>query len=222
MRFYLTATNKDSERIVANRLSEIGDLVPVSECDLIVSIGGDGTLLSAGKLAVKEDKPVVGINAGHLGYLCAFKIEDIDRLTRKDFESLKETSRTLIEYEGRIAINDICILKANPVQSIEVEVDNLAAWKGDGVIFSTATGSSSYNQSAGGPILDPESSDLLVTPVCPHFSKDGPKQLNVDEIIAHVSGRNKAIIAVDNDLIGPIEGQVVVRRSFKKLRLLTK
>ena len=223
MRFYLVTKVKENEKIVKDYLSRIGEVTTsISDCDIIVSVGGDGTLLNVGKLGIEYDKPVVGINAGHLGYLCAFKIEDISRLTLDDFASLKETSRTLIEYNGEIAINDVCILKGNPVQSIEVNVKNVAYWKGDGVIVSTATGSSSYNQAAGGPILDPSSSDMLVTPICPHFAKEGYKIIKDNKVIVEVSNRTPSVLTIDNKVIGPIEGRVVIKKSNKKLKLLVK
>ena len=223
MKFYLVTKAKENEQIVKQYLNEIGEVVPsISDCDVIVSIGGDGTLLQVGKLAIENDKPLIGINAGHLGYLCAFKIEEISKLKIDDFVQLKETKRTLIEYNGKVAINDICVLKGNPVQSIEVEVKNVAFWKGDGVIVSTATGSSSYNQAAGGPLLEPSSSDLIVTPICPHFSKQGYKVIKDKQVEIFVNDRTPALLSVDNEIIGPIAGPVVIKKSLKQLRLLTK
>lgn len=223
MKFYLITKAKENEQIVKDYLNRIGEVTSsLSNCDIIVSIGGDGTLLQVGKLAIANDKPLVGINAGHLGYLCAFKIEEISKLTIDDFARLKETKRTLIEYNNKIAINDICILKGNPVQSIEVEVKNIAFWKGDGVIVSTATGSSSYNQAAGGPLLDPSSSDLVVTPICPHFSKQGYQIIKDNEVEIFVNDRTPALISVDNEIIGPIAGHVVIKKSLKQLKLLAK
>lgn len=223
MRFYVNSKTKDGGERVKRHLSTIGEVVSSpEECDLIVSVGGDGTLLNSGKLAIQLDKPVVGINAGHLGYLCAYKIDELESLTLNDFKCLKQTSRTTIEYDGHIAINDICVLKANPVQSIEASVEGVASWKGDGVIVSTPTGSSSYNQSAGGPILDPISSELVVTPVCPHFASKGYQILNDDEVRIDVSDRTPSLLTVDDKVIGPVQGRITIRKSKKSLKLLTK
>lgn len=223
MKFYIVTKAKENEQITMQYLSKIGEIAPsISECDMVVSVGGDGTLLSVGKLALAHDKPVVGINAGHLGYLCAFKIEEISQLTLNDFINLKETKRTLLEYENHLAINDICVLKENPIQSIELEVKNVGYWKGDGVIVSTATGSSSYNQAAGGPILDPLSSDIIVTPICPHFAKQGYKILKDEEIIIKISPRVPALLSCDNEIIGPISGTIAIKKSNKVLKLLSK
>lgn len=223
MKFYLNAKFPENEIIAKDYLSKIGEIThSISECDLIVSIGGDGTLLRMGQSAIKYDKPIVGINAGHLGYLCAFKMEEISNLTLDDFKNLKETKRTLVEYAGELGINDICILKENPTRSIEVRVKDIGTWKGDGVIISTATGSTSYNQAAGGPIIDPLSTDLIVTPICPHFAKEGPKIIKENEVILETDSRTNALISVDNRIIGPLYGQIVIKKSKKTLRLLTK
>ncbi len=223
MKFYLSAKNEENVELVKQCLSKIGEVVStISDSDMIISIGGDGTLLRVGKLAIANDKPIVGINAGHLGYLCAFKIEEINHLELSDFVNLKETKRTLLEYDGHIAINDICVLKNNPVQSIEVEVKNIASWKGDGVIISTATGSSSYNQAAGGPLLEPESSSLVVTPICPHFSNEGYRVVDEEEIYLNVSSRTPAILSCDNEVLGPISGDITIKKSAKYLRLMSK
>lgn len=223
MKFYLVTKYQDQAPLVDQYLSKIGEVVPsISNCDVIVSVGGDGTLLTNSKLAIANDKPIVGINAGHLGYLSAFKIEELASLTLEDFQNLKETKRTLLEYDGHLAINDICVLKENPCQSIEVQAGNLAFWKGDGVIVSTATGSTAYNQAAGGPILDSLSEDFVVTPICPHFSKIGYKIIKDNQIILYVSNRKGAVLSVDNQNLGHIEGEVLIKKSEKKLRLLAK
>jgi len=223
MKFYLVTKVKEHEQEVKTYLSKLGEIVSsISDCDMIVSVGGDGTLLSVGQLAIQYDKPLVGINAGHLGYLCAYRFEELAKLTINDLLNLKETPRTLIEYENNIAINDICVLKGNPIQSIEVNVKNVAFWKGDGVIISTATGSSSYNQAAGGPLLDKNSTDLLVTPICPHFSNEGYRIIKDNQVSVDVSNRTPAVLSVDNRIIGPIEGNIVIKKSSKQLRLLNK
>ncbi len=223
MKFYLVVKNEDLREQVLSILSKIGMVLSsVEDADLIVSIGGDGTLLGVALLAIKYNKPLVGINAGHLGYLCAFKIEELSSLSIDDFKSLKETNRTLIEYNGHIAINDVCVLKGNPVQSIEVNVRNVGFWKGDGVIVSTATGSSSYNKSAGGPLLEQESSYLIVTPICPINPKQGYKIIKEDKVVIDISHRTATVISVDNNLIEEVPDTIEVRRSDKKLRLLSK
>lgn len=223
MKFYLYVKLKENEQVAVNCLSRIGEIThSISDCDYIISVGGDGSLLRMGQTAIEFDKPIIGINAGHLGYLSAFKFDELDKLTIDDFKNLKETKRTLVEFQGEIGINEVCVLKENPIKSIETDVKGIAFWRGDGVIVSTATGSSSYNQAAGGPILDPLSTDLVVTPICPHFAKVGPKVIKDNQVVIEVAERTPAIISVDNRIIGPVYGPVVVKKSKKFLRLMTK
>ena len=220
MKFYLNSKTKLNEEIVASALNKFGEVVnDPTKCDIIVSVGGDGTFLKAGKIAIKYDKPIFGINAGNLGYLCAFKIEDIDKITIDDIKKLQLSERTLIEYNDNIAINDICVLKEIPVNSIEVSYKNMK-WKGDGIIVSTATGSSSYNESAGGPILEPKSRDLIVTPICPHFSKYPYQIVKEDLVELDISDDDPAIITCDNVVLGNIEGKVLIKKSDKTLKVL--
>ena len=232
MKFCLFSINNPSLQAVVDRLSTFGEVViyndslfnsDLDNVDIVVSIGGDGTLLRASQIALKHDLPLVGINAGHLGYLCAFKINELDNITLSSFENLKESHRTLLEYNNELAVNDVCLLKLDPSQSIEVDVKNVAIWKGDGVIFSTATGSTSYNQSAGGPILNSLSKDIVVTPICPHFSNDGYKVFsNENTFEAEIIGKGKAVISCDGRVLGPVEGKIIIKKSNKTLRLLSK
>lgn len=223
MKFYVITKFKDQQPLVTGYLSKIGEVVPtISECDIIVSVGGDGTLLTNGKLAIANDKPIVGVNAGHLGYLCAFKLEELEHLSLSDFENLQLSKRALIEYNGHVAINDVCILKESPCQSIEVDVKDIASWKGDGVIVCTATGSTAYNEAAGGPQLDKLSTDIVVTPICPHFAETRSKIIKDNQVVINVSNRKPAVISVDNQNLGRIEGEVIIKKSDKQLKLLGK
>ena len=230
MKFCLFQKNNIDLTNVEKHLSTFGECIiydaslnedAFKDVDIFVSVGGDGTLLRCAKYTLKYSKPIVGINAGHLGYLCAFKIDELSTLTKKDFENLKVSERTLLEYEGHYAVNDVCVLKSNPSQSITVDVKNVATWKGDGVIFATATGSSAYNQSAGGPILNPTSSDIVVTPICPHFSKVGPQVFkDVDSFEVEMTSKTKGLISCDADLIGPIDKKVIIKKSKQTLKLM--
>ncbi|MCR4879610.1 MAG: NAD(+)/NADH kinase [Bacilli bacterium] len=223
MKFYLSAKTLDLDKAVRGYFSNLGEITDlIDEADVLVSIGGDGTLLTLAQKAIKYDKPLLGINAGHVGYLCAYKIEELSYLGIDDFKKLKESKRTLIEVDNHYAVNDICILKENPIQAIDVDVKDIAFWKGDGVIVSTATGSSSYNLSAGGPLLQSESTDLIVTPICPNHPKKGPQIIKGEEIIINVSNRTPALLSYDNNILGPIENTVIIKRSKKTLKLLQK
>ena len=158
-------------------------------CDMVITLGGDGTLLAASLPAVKYDKPVLGINMGRVGFLAELErneISETDKLFTGDF-SIEERVRLDVRIEksdGEVfcstVLNDCCIsAKSN---SRVVEFDLLCAeneevnlywgkvshYRADGVIFSTPTGSTAYSLSAGGVPCDPMSSVICMTPICSH------------------------------------------------------
>lgn len=159
--------------------SNVGlDISKESEC--IFTVGGDGALIRAAKRTVENALPLLGVNLGHLGYLCDLDsnsvLEAIDSLFEGSFE-IEE--RMMLEgclvsdKQGKnIALNDIVISSENSTQVIEMIVyvngTILYQLKGDGMIISTPTGSTAYNLSAKGPIVDPLTELILLTPLNPH------------------------------------------------------
>ena len=230
MKFVLIYFDKRHSIPAEAKLKELGECVSyfggdvyansVASCDYIVSLGGDGTLLKAAQFAIKFDKPLIGINSGHLGFLCAFQAENLEALTLEAIKALKVSERTLLECDGHLAVNDVCILKKDPGKTIATDVKGIEAWRGDGVIVSTATGSTSYNESAGGEVLDPESRNIIVTAVCPHFAKTRTKTLDGDSVVVNVSPDSDACLVIDGKIVGDAIGELTVRRAEKKLKLL--
>lgn len=159
-----------------------------AEADLIVVLGGDGTMLSTARLIGDAEVLVLGINYGGLGYLTDFRIEEmfpaIEAILAGDFEIDR---RVMLEVEhwrdhGKIAagrvLNDVVINKAALARIVEIEVnlDGLFvnSFKADGLIVSTPTGSTAYNLSAGGPIVFPSMNAILLTPICPFTLTNRP------------------------------------------------
>jgi NAD+ kinase len=147
--------------------------------DLLITYGGDGTLLDAVELSPSAETPIVGINCGRLGYLTADNGEGIEEL----FEHITRGTlhlehRQLLSVKAEIECNDKC-LALNEVTihrhgatmiSVEALVNDkhIATYHGDGIIISTPTGSTAYSLSAGGPIVDPMCSCLILSPLAPH------------------------------------------------------
>ena len=147
--------------------------------DLLITYGGDGTLLDAVELRPSAETPIVGINCGRLGYLTADNGEGIEEL----FEHITRGTlhlehRQLLSVKAEIECNDKC-LALNEVTihrhgatmiSVEALVNDkhIATYHGDGIIISTSTGSTAYSLSAGGPIVDPMCSCLILSPLAPH------------------------------------------------------
>ncbi len=181
--------------------------------DCVIVLGGDGTILRVAKKIVKSGLPIVGINMGHLGYLA-----DIDK--GNVFSALdalcsgEYTTQNRMMLSGRVlrggkelccldALNDIVITRGGSMQILNFEVSvngkMLKAYRADGVILATPTGSTAYNLSSGGPIVEPGADMTLVTPIAPHtmlsrsiilkaedeieVSILPPHDLNVDQLI---------------------------------------
>ena len=148
------------------------------DLDLLVGIGGDGTLLSAAAHAVEGDLPVVGVNLGRVGYLTDIDPEEVEAmLDGIEARSLVETSRMTIEViteDGRrwTGVNEAVVekLESRRLVQISVEIDGryFTTYRADGIITATPLGSTAYSLSAGGPVLDPALDALIVTPVAPH------------------------------------------------------
>lgn len=150
--------------------------------DLLVVLGGDGTLIAAVHNLRERQVPIVGVNLGKLGFLAEFTIDQLER--NGDFlfaGELPLTRRVMLAVrletaQGRrietLAVNDCVVLAGPPFRMIElhVEVDHeqVAEIRGDGLIIATASGSTAHNLSAGGPILEPTAESFLLTPICPH------------------------------------------------------
>lgn len=151
------------------------------EADLAVSLGGDGTFLRTALWVGQKMIPVVGVNTGHLGYLTALTVEQLPRLMdliasdglRIESRSLLEvTSPALPAAVGRYALNEVAILKEETASMIQADVElgglHLADYRADGLIISTPTGSTAYNLSVGGPIVQPTLDVCVISPIAAH------------------------------------------------------
>ncbi len=154
----------------------------VDRCDALIAIGGDGTILHAGKTAARHGKPILGINAGRLAFMAGLERGELDRL--KDLLDGNYTldKRMLLEVllfdeKGgcldRIdCMNDVVFTRAVNRNIIDVSVESngrfVNEYRGDGVIFSTPTGSTAYALAAGGPVINPTIESILLTPICSH------------------------------------------------------
>lgn len=226
----ISLNKNDSMKIYGNEEFFVFD---ESEADYIISIGGDACVLKAAKTSIKHNKPLIGINAGNLGYLCAYNVKEIDSLTPDSFNKLKKTHRSLLSVtlnkKTYFAINDAIIGKSNFGKTITVSVkcnDNLlAVWKGDGVIIATPTGSTAYNQSAGGPELRYDSKSFAVTPICPHLSKVKATVVSGDSVILVSSKKtpeNIPTLYIDGTKIAELDGELSIKKGNEELILCIK
>lgn len=227
---------------IANMLAEDGKTADVitEKCgpdtlqgyDCAIVLGGDGTILDIAKKAAFRGIPVAGVNLGKIGYLSSVEPDDIEKLLKidKDTPILKRMMLSL-SYRGTEypALNDIVISEEKATKMISVAVsvnkETISEYNSTSLIFSTPTGSSGYNVSAGGPVIDPSIECIAVTPVCPHTGTPHCFIFDRDtEFIAEnvSSADKKVIVTVDGgeDLrIDPGE-RVTVRRADAYVRLL--
>lgn len=202
------------------------------ECDLIVSIGGDGAVLRAAQTAIAWDKPLLGVNAGRLGYLCALEADALPGLAGDTLlRGLTPSPRTLLAFtyagEERLALNDVVAAKENFGGTVTLLAERqgapLALWRGDGLIVSTPTGSTAYCQSAGGPLVDARADVLTLMPICPH---SGPAHALVLDagMPLRLSPRAGERICLYSDGVplGPLTEPLEIRRSEKRLLLFSR
>ncbi len=178
--------------------------------DAIVTLGGDGTLISAVRRSFTYDIPVFGIYAGTLGFLADINFDELEQFVatlvsgeyRVDERSILEATFTQNAKEVTIyAFNDIVLTRPSVSNMIHVEtlVDSkpFNTYYGDGVIVSTPTGSTAYNLSAGGPVLFPLTNVFALTPICPHSLTQRPVVLPGEFSIEMKTPQDKALVIID-------------------------
>jgi NAD+ kinase len=159
---------------VADLPAELAENLP-HDLDVVLVLGGDGTLLRAIHL-VGPGPAILGINFGHLGFLTATASMQTDALLNALESGPRIDERSLLDIEGldgeRYALNDLVLEKTHPGRAIRIRLEigqeQFITWTTDGVIAATPTGSTAYSFSAGGPLVSPEVACMIVTPVSPH------------------------------------------------------
>ena len=184
--------------------------------DLVIALGGDGTLLTAARKAAVFNVPVLGINLGHLGFLAEIEKQDIaESLMRFQSGDYTVENRMMLKAELKCqngethvfhALNDIVVSREQSTRLINVNlsIDGqfVDDYKADGVIVATPTGSTAYSMSAGGPILDPSVKSFVITPICPHklYAKTVVVP-DTKEIVMTISNHNPrpAVVSCDGE-----------------------
>ena len=206
-------------------------------CQLLIALGGDGTMLSALDRAIPNDLPILGINLGRLGFLTQLETDElnegvVDRLLAEDYGLDTRTTMT-VEGEDHLryfALNDIIITRATPtvrILSLEYEANgNLVdCISGDGLIVATATGSTAYSLSAGGPVVLPGLDCFVLTPICPHTLNARPVVVSADERITvrMVDDRGGAQAVLDGRRVIPLDRErkeITISRSPRQARFV--
>ncbi|MBR4168634.1 MAG: NAD(+)/NADH kinase [Lachnospiraceae bacterium] len=208
----MTNAGKDTDQAVTNRIADFlgkkgctvsrqtllkqgGDetfaLPAGAEC--VIVVGGDGTMIRAADL-IAGKVPMVGVNLGTLGFLEEIEIgnleESLTKLIAGDFDMetrMMLAGSSVTGHEKWHALNDIVIARNGSLRILEFEIYVnemlLATYTADGMIVSTPTGSTAYNLSAGGPIVEPDASAILLTPICPHNLNSRAIVLSADDVV---------------------------------------
>ena len=210
----------------------------VEDADLVISLGGDGTLLTAARALADKNTPLLGINLGRLGFLADVSFDNfepyIDEVVAGRYSVEK---RFFIEgkfYQGdklvstHIALNDIILHSPESANMIEYEISSggelIHIQRSDGVIVTTPTGSTAYALSGGGPIMHPSLNTLAIVPICPHTLSNRPIVLPADQPIEVRLGQDTQLAKVSFDGHSTQrvdqEGRVLITRYSEPLTLL--
>ena len=153
----------------------------IQNTELVICFGGDGTILHMAKTATRRNVPILGVNIGTMGFMAELESSEMDQLARlaKDdyvldkrmmLDVVVQRDRDIIFHD--IGLNDVVITKGAVarIAHLGVKIDGASAMQcsGDGIIVATPTGSTAYSLSAGGPIVEPEANNILITPICAH------------------------------------------------------
>ena len=228
------------ERVVAfldhHSVSSLIEPDELTNVDLVISMGGDGTLLKAACLVGEREIPLLGINKGRLGFLADVlpsEIEDVlEHVLRRDY-MIENHTVIKLEADGEcvdccpFALNDIAVLKRDTASMISIKAyingEFLVNYQADGLIIATPTGSTAYSLSNGGPIIVPQSGSLCITPVAPHSLNIRPIVINDTSVIElEVCSRShNFLVAIDGRSMKLTEGtRLTIRKADYMVKLV--
>ena len=183
------------------------------DADLLICFGGDGTILHASKAATRAGVPVLGVNIGTMGFMAELESTELDKLLKVARGEYTLDSRMMLDVTVQrdrdilfhdICLNDVVVTKGAVARIVHlcVRCDGVTAMEfgGDGVVVSTSTGSTAYSYSAGGPIVEPEAKNIIITPICAHeigsrcIVASDSRVISVEQI---QNARRNAFLSVD-------------------------
>ncbi len=208
-------------------IASLGD-----DCTLLVVIGGDGTILSVVRSLGGRSIPILGVNLGTKGFMTSLEADEFDRIpaaARGEFHLSERMMLDIaIERDGKViytdrALNDAVIHGYGECINITAYCNNdrMIGYSGDGVIVSTATGSTGYSMSAGGPIVEPEADAFILTPICAHSIGAKPFVIGAQKCISVTTEKlhtRRAYLSVDGNSVLDLSSgdRMIVRRSEKR------
>lgn len=231
----------DRERIEHETGCAVYEVEPedlAASSDLVLVLGGDGTMIATARLIGDEEVPVLGVNYGGLGYLTEFRIEELyealEMILAGDYRLDK---RVMLSVELRRSkdivtvqrvLNDVVINKSALARIIEIEAylnkQYVSSFRADGLIVSTPTGSTAYNLSAGGPVIFPSMNAVVITPICPFTLSNRPIVVPDDAVIelSMKTANEDVALTLDGQVGFPLtaEDHVIIRKSRTTFNLI--
>jgi len=208
------------------------------DVDLILVLGGDGTMIATARMLGDQEVPVLGVNYGGLGYLAEFRIEELfsalesilsgnyrlDKRVMLEIELLRE--KTLLTHNR--VLNDVVINKSALARIIEIEAhfngQFVNSFRADGLIVSTPTGSTAYNLSAGGPVIFPSMNAVVITPICPFTLSNRPIVVPDDAEIELLlkTDQEEVALTLDGQVGFPlkVDDRITIRKSRTMFNLI--
>ncbi|MGA2297017.1 MAG: NAD(+)/NADH kinase [FCB group bacterium] len=201
--------------------------------DVVISFGGDGTMLSVARILLKTEIPIMGVNVGRLGFLAEFSVKDLEKsLENLMLGNYRVVDRMVLEteYRGEIiyALNDFVIEKRNSSRMITLDLETnnhyIGSLRADGLIITTPTGSTAYSLSCGGPILVPSADVICITPISPHSLNLRPLVLpDTNEIVIKIySPTGEANLVSDGQINKVLANadSLLIKRSEAHIKLI--
>lgn len=226
-----------SDKMLVSGFKQLPEEELYKVADVIITIGGDGTIIRYSKIAALENKPVLGINAGRVGYLANLEQNElglISKLLSGEYSTedrmmmtvaVKENGNVIGEYN---ALNDAVITSGFISRIIDVQAgvgNDFVNYRADGLIVSTPTGSTAYSMSAGGPIIDPLTESFCITPICSHSLSAKPIILGANnevKVKAFSKKRTDIYLTVDGRKVATMRPftEVSIKKSDNSVKLI--
>jgi NAD+ kinase len=238
-------TERDCEAVVDREAARMigrddlgADDAALAACDFLITLGGDGTILSASHIAAGCGTPILGVHMGHFGFISEAHPQDFPAALDDVLEGRARVEERImvrgsvfrndVQVFTAVGLNDAVISKGAHARMLRIETsfgaDVLATYPADGVIVATPTGSTAYSLSAGGPLVGPTVEALLVAPICPHTLSARPLVVPASEIVTlTVRGDGEVVFSVDSQEVVHLEtgDRVEIKRAECSTRILT-
>ena len=206
-----------------------------SKCSLIIVIGGDGTILSAARELRENPVPILGVNLGTKGFMSIVEIEDLPQVLKAAKNEMKVSRRMMLDVELKrgdkvilrdCALNDVVIHGHGDCIKVAAycEGDKMISYSGDGIVLSSPTGSTGYSMSAGGPLVEPDAENIIVTPICAHLIGSRPFVLSSSRVVSVKAEKyhgKKAYLSVDGIFACDLEnGDLIITKKSENYTLM--